>query len=208
MRWNSYARWGSLPLRVAGRRSIAGPNPTPAARTGSKPVLAAGRRATPRGPDDACRPSAGAGNLIPGTGADDMPRRKKTFPCGHRGFGSVCHACEDATRARERAETERQRAAEARREEKAAKAAVLESSPIPLDGLPEVVQRKALEVMAAVTAGRPWQEFKGKKIESRRGLRVVVPLGWSYRLLFRWNGGSGLVPEEALSHETYNGLFS
>jgi hypothetical protein len=136
-----------------------------------------------------------------------MPRRKKTFPCGHRGFGSLCHACEDEKRARERAESERREAAEARRAEKAAKAAVLEESPIPLDNLPEAVQRKALETMAAVAAGRPWQEFKGKKIESRRGSRIVVPLGWSYRLLFRWNG-TGLVPEEAMSHETYNGLFS
>jgi hypothetical protein len=120
----------------------------------------------------------------------------------------MCHACEEAARARASADAERQRASEARRSERAAKAAVLESSPIPLDGLPEVVQRKAIEVMAAVTAGRPWQEFKGKKIESRRGVRVVVPLGWSYRLLFRWNGGGGLVPEEAMSHEAYNGLFS
>ena len=126
-----------------------------------------------------------------------MPRRKKSFPCGHVGFGQFCHPCRD-----------RDRAQEARRQEKATKAAVLEAAPIPLHGLPEVVQRKALEVMEAVAAGRPWQEFRGKKIESRRGVRVVVPLGWSYRLLFRWNGGAGLVPEEALSHEAYNGLFS
>jgi len=126
-----------------------------------------------------------------------MPRRKKSFACGHVGFGQFCHPCRD-----------RERALEARRAEKQAKVAVLEAAPIPLAGLPEVVQRKALEVMEAVAAGRPWQEFRGKKIESRRGLRVVVPLGWSYRLLFRWNGGGGLVPEEALSHESYNGLFS
>lgn len=130
-----------------------------------------------------------------------MPRRKKTFPCGHRGFGSLCHACRDKERAREREDM-------ARRETRAAKQAVLESSPIPLDGLPFQVAEKALEVIAAVTAGRPWQEFRGKKIESRRGLRIVVPLGWSYRLLFRWEADGGLVPEEALSHETYNGLFS
>jgi hypothetical protein len=137
-----------------------------------------------------------------------MPRRKKTFPCGHRGFGSRCHACEDAERAREREEAERQRAIDARRAEKEAKAAVLGAAPIPLDGLPDAVQRKALEIMAAVAAGRAWQEFKGKKIEARRGPRIVVPLGWSYRLLFKWNGGGGLVPEEALSHEAYNGLFA
>jgi len=137
-----------------------------------------------------------------------MPRRKKAFPCGHKGFGSLCHACDDAKRARERAEAERREAIEARRAEKDAKAAVLEASPIPLDGLPAGVQQKALDVIEAVAAGRPWQDFKGKKIDSRRGLRIVVPLGWSYRLLFKWNGGGGLVPEEALSHEAYNGLFS
>ena len=136
-----------------------------------------------------------------------MPRRKKTFPCGHKGFGSLCHACSEAERAQGLAEAERQAAIDARRAEKEAKAAVLEASPIPLDGLPEVVQRKALQVIEAVSAGLPWQDFKGKKIESRRGPRVVVPLGWSYRLLFKWNGGGTLVPEEALSHEAYNGLF-
>jgi len=130
-----------------------------------------------------------------------MPRRKKTFPCGHRGFGSLCHACREKELAREREEA-------ARRDARAAKRAVLQAAPIPLDGLPFPVAQKALEVIEAVTAGRPWQEFKGKKIESRRGLRIVVPLGWSYRLLFKWNGGGGLVPEEALSHEAYNGLFS
>jgi len=126
-----------------------------------------------------------------------MPRRRKAFPCGHVGFGQFCHPCRD-----------KQTALEARRQEKAAKAAVLDAAPIPLDGFPDAVQRKALEVMEAVAAGRPWQDFKGKKIDSRRGVRVVVPLGWSYRLLFKWNGGGGLVPEEALSHEAYNGLFS
>ena len=126
-----------------------------------------------------------------------MPRRKKVFPCGHKGFGSYCHPCHD-----------KEVALEARRREKAASAAVLDAAPIPLDGLPEVVQRKALEVMRAVAAGRPWQEFKGKKIDSRRGIRVVVPLGWSYRLLFKWNGAGNIVPEEALSHEAYNGLFA
>ncbi len=126
-----------------------------------------------------------------------MPRRRKSFPCGHTGFGQFCHPC----RAKEDA-------LEARRAEKTAKAAVLDTSPIPLKGLPEVVQKKALDVMEAVAAGRPWQDFKGKKIDSRRGIRVVVPLGWSYRLLFRWNGGGSLVPEEALSHEAYNGLFA
>ena len=97
-----------------------------------------------------------------------MPRRKKSFPCGHVGFGQFCHPCRD----KERADAERTAAFEARRAEKQARAKALDSAPIPLEGLPEVVQRKALEVMAAVGAGRPWQAFKGKKIESRRGLRI------------------------------------
>jgi len=125
-----------------------------------------------------------------------MPRRRKTFDCGHTGFGQFCHCCRD-----------KERALEARRQEKLAKTAVLDAAPIPLDGLPAAVQAKALEVMEAVAAGRPWQDFRGKKIDSRRGVRVVVPLGWSYRLLFKWSAGGGLVPEEALSHEAYNGLF-
>ncbi len=133
-----------------------------------------------------------------------MPKHKKSFPCGHVGFGQFCHPCRDA----ERAEAKRTAAVEARRQEKAAKAEVLDASPVPLDGLPDAVQRKALEVMAAVAAGRPWQEFRGKKVDSRRGVRVVVPHGWSYRLLFKWTGSGGLVPEKALSHEAYNGLFS
>ncbi len=130
-----------------------------------------------------------------------MPRLKKTFPCGHLGFGSLCHAYREKVRAREREES-------AQRDSRAAKQAVLQAAPIPLDGLPFPVAQKALEAIEAVTTGRPWQDFKGKKIESRRGLRVVVPLGWSYRLLFRWNGNEGLVPEVALSHEAYNGLFA
>jgi hypothetical protein len=129
-----------------------------------------------------------------------MPRRKKTFPCGHKGFGSLCHACRDRELAREREEA-------ARRDARAAKQAVLEAAPIPLDGLPFQVAEKAVEVIEAVTAGRPWQDFKGKKIETRRGIRIVVPLGWSHRLLFRWDAEGGLAPEEALTHEAYNNLF-
>lgn len=77
-----------------------------------------------------------------------MPRRRKAFPCGHAGFGQFCHPCRD-----------KETTLEVRRQEKAAKAAVLDVSPIPLDGLPASVQTKAFEVMEAVAAGRPWQDF-------------------------------------------------
>jgi len=126
-----------------------------------------------------------------------MPRRRKTFPCGHTGFGRICHRCADKEKARLQIA-----------EIKAEREALLATSSIPLGHLPAAVQNKAMEVMVAVASGRPWQEFKGKKITSRRGVRIVVPLGWSYRLLFQWDSDGRLLPEEAMTHEAYNGLFS
>lgn len=90
-----------------------------------------------------------------------MPATKKTFPCGHRGFGRFCHRCASAA-----AEVGRQAQEHAARQaERVAWDATFAADPIDLRGLPhpELV-RVAREVIAALAAGQGHRRFGGKQL--------------------------------------------
>jgi hypothetical protein len=125
-----------------------------------------------------------------------MARRKKTFDCGHKGFGSYCHACRAD---QERADRDARHDAR-RRAERAAWTASFDRDPIDLRGLPRHVVEAAREKIAALEDGAKWQEVGGKKVGPST---ISVPLPSWYRLVCLYDDGS-VVPVDAMSHESYN----
>ncbi len=120
-----------------------------------------------------------------------MARRKKLFPCGHKGYGQSCHRCEqkEALLAERQAERHHWRA-------------TFDSDPIDLRALPKHVVLKTREIIQALEARQDYRQFGGKRLRHDRTV-VSIPVTRSYRLLCR-DHGDALVPEAALSHEDYN----
>lgn len=127
-----------------------------------------------------------------------MPRRKKTFPCGHQGYGQTCHRCAQTRAARDKAELER---AEKRQKKQEWEASFAED-PIDLRNLPDHVVIKARSIIAGLRTSRNYREFGGKRLRHNRFI-ISIPVTRNYRMLCR-DYGSFLVPEEVLSHEEYN----
>lgn len=134
-----------------------------------------------------------------------MAPRKKTFPCGHRGFGQSCHRCADTAAARSRSEQES-------RERSAARAsweATFEADPIDLRCLPlRGLVLRARQILAAIAGGADYRSFGGKALANSGGRYISVPLGLRYRLLFCHREGGGLAPYGVFSHETYNNVLN
>jgi hypothetical protein len=126
---------------------------------------------------------------IRGTG---MPGRRKTFPCGHTGYGQFCHACVEKTRKAEQARSERE-----------AWESAFESDPIDLRGFPKRIVLKAREVLARLAAGETWGALGGKLLRHDRTV-VSIPVTREYRLLCRF-AASTITPTRLESHEDYNG---
>ncbi|NJK99804.1 MAG: hypothetical protein HC838_14060 [Spirulinaceae cyanobacterium RM2_2_10] len=120
-----------------------------------------------------------------------MARRKKQFPCGHKGYGQQCHRCaqQEAVRAQEQAERHDWQAS-------------FERDPIDLRALPKHVVRKTRDIIQALAEQQDYRQFGGKRLRHDRTV-VSIPVTRSYRLLCRYEGGI-LVPEAAMSHEDYN----
>lgn len=125
-----------------------------------------------------------------------MGRRKKSFDCGHTGFGSYCHRCRQADRAAERSAARQA----AQRRAQAEWRASFEADPIDLTGLPRHVVEAAREKLAELEAGKKWQDVGGKKVGPST---LSVPLPSWYRLVCLYEDGT-VVPVQAVSHETYN----
>lgn len=124
-----------------------------------------------------------------------MAKRKKTFDCGHVGFGSFCHTC----REKERLQAEKK----ARREERRA---VQAADPVDLSQVPPVVAKEARSVIARLRAGEDHRAFLGKRLVHEERGTISIPLpGW-YRLLCRQTP-CGPLPVRILSHEDYNHLY-
>ena len=68
-----------------------------------------------------------------------MPKRKRTFPCGHKGYGRKCHRCEQEQMLQQRVDEE---IAE-KREKKLEWEASFDCDLIDLKGLPDYVVVKA-----------------------------------------------------------------
>lgn len=131
-------------------------------------------------------------------------RQKKNFPCGHRGFGRICHTCaEQAQRAQRQAEAyARQRQARATWE------ATFAADPIDLSGLPrpDLVTR-ARKVIAAMADGQDYRFLGGKQLVGYVDY-VSIPLGHRYRIIFKRAVGGRMEPYGVYSHEAYNGVVA
>ncbi|MBE9226724.1 hypothetical protein IQ264_14950 [Phormidium sp. LEGE 05292] len=120
-----------------------------------------------------------------------MARRKKLFPCGHKGYGQICHCC-----AQIRAILEQ------KRREKQDWESTFNEDPINLRDLPYHVVTKARLVIAALQENKDYREFGGKRLRYDRFI-ISIPITRNYRMLCR-DCGTMLIPQEVLSHEDYN----
>ena len=120
-----------------------------------------------------------------------MPRRKKNFPCGHKGYGRICHRC-----AQKQADWEKKRQHQQEWERK------FLQDPVDLKALPKQVVIKARRIIKGLQNRRDYREFRGKRLRYNR-LIISIPVTRNYRLLCR-DCGSSLTPEAVVSHEDYN----
>ncbi|WP_013321098.1 DUF7682 family zinc-binding protein [Gloeothece verrucosa] len=120
-----------------------------------------------------------------------MSRRKKNFPCGHKGYGQICHKC-----AQQQAEQNQ------KKQEKNAWESTFATDPIDLRALPKNVVLKAREIIQGLQNQKNYREFHGKRLRHDRFI-ISIPVTRHYRLLCR-DYGNFLVPEAVISHEDYN----
>ena len=127
-----------------------------------------------------------------------MPRRKKTFPCGHTGYGQVCRRCLQEKQIREAESATAVR----KRQEKEAWESTFASDPIDLRSLPAHVVLKARRIIEALQKQQNYRDFGGKRLRHDRCV-ISIPITRNYRMICR-DSGSILIPQEVLSHEAYN----
>jgi hypothetical protein len=120
-----------------------------------------------------------------------MSRRKKTFPCGHKGYGQICHRCIQA-----------QSTWEAKKQEKNEWQSTFANDPIDLRNLPKNVVVKARSILDGLADRRDYREFHGKRLRHDRFV-ISIPVTRHYRLICRDQGGF-VAPEMVISHEDYN----
>ncbi len=120
-----------------------------------------------------------------------MTRRKKTFPCGHKGFGQVCHRCVQA-----RAIFEQKQ--KLKRDWEAS----FNQDLIDLRNLPKNVVIKSRQIIQQLSEEPNYRIFHGKRLRHNRFV-ISIPINRSYRLLCR-DCGQFLSPEAVVSHEDYN----
>ncbi len=118
-------------------------------------------------------------------------RQKKQFPCGHRGYGQVCHRC-----AQEQSDWE------IKKQEKQAWESTFDQDPIDLHNLPRNVVLKARQIIQGLQNQQNYRAFRGKRLRHDRFI-ISIPVTRHYRLICR-DQGSLLVPEAVISHEDYN----
>ncbi|MFN5516466.1 MAG: hypothetical protein ACK5CA_17470 [Cyanobacteriota bacterium] len=120
-----------------------------------------------------------------------MSRRKKVFPCGHKGYGQKCHFCD-----------QKQQVLEEKKQEKELWQATFAADPIDLRHLPKNVVLKARQILEGLANRQDYRDFHGKRLRHDRFV-ISIPVTRNYRLICR-DQGSFLIPEEIISHETYN----
>lgn len=120
-----------------------------------------------------------------------MSKRRKTFPCGHKGYGQICHRCDQTHKAQEE-----------KRQQKQEWESTFAKDPINLKNLPTHVVIKARTIIAGLESQRDYREFGGKRLRHNR-MVVSIPVTRNYRMICR-DCGSLLVPQAVLSHEDYN----
>jgi hypothetical protein len=120
-----------------------------------------------------------------------MSRRRKAFPCGHKGYGQICHRCLQE----EVVKLEQQ-------EKKKSWQESFAFDPIDLKSLPSHVVLKARNIIDGLQNRRDYREFGGKRLRHNR-LVVSIPVTRNYRMLCLDCDGM-LQPQQVLSHEDYN----
>src|ERR671933_400871 len=120
-----------------------------------------------------------------------MSRRKKTFACGHKGYGQSCHRCEQQHRVREE-----------RRQQKQEWESTFADAPIDLKNLTAHVVVKARIIIAGLQSRNNYREYGGKRLRHNR-LIISIPVTRNYRMICH-DQGSLLIPHAVLSHEDYN----
>ncbi|MCP2732132.1 DUF7682 family zinc-binding protein [Limnofasciculus baicalensis] len=120
-----------------------------------------------------------------------MSRRKKTFPCGHKGYGQACHRCEQEHKARD-----------AKKQQKQEWESTFAEDPIDLKELPAHVVVKARIIIAGLESHKNYREFGGKRLRHNRFI-ISIPVTRHYRMLC-YDKGSFVIPHAVLSHEDYN----
>ena len=120
-----------------------------------------------------------------------MPRKKKKIPCGHRGYGQICHKCE-----------QKQTAIAQKKAQKQQWEDTFNDDIIDLRGLPKNVVAKARRILQGLQSQRNYREFRGKRLRHDR-LIISIPVNRDYRLICR-DRDSQIIPEAVISHEDYN----
>jgi hypothetical protein len=116
-----------------------------------------------------------------------MSRHRKLFPCGHQGFGQICHRCiQDRT---QRAKKQNWRDS-------------FDGDPIDLSSLPAYVVLKARNIMNGLQTCQSYREFHGKRLRHDRSI-VSIPVTKNYRMLCLDLDGI-LQPKQVISHQDYN----
>lgn len=126
-----------------------------------------------------------------------MPRRKRKFPCGHRGYGQVCHKCEQKEVALAEKKAQKQKWQD-----------TFADDLIDLQGLPKNVVLKARRILKGLQNHRDYRDFRGKRLRHDRFI-ISIPVTRDYRLICRDTRSSGqsdssITPEAVVSHEDYN----
>lgn len=129
-----------------------------------------------------------------------MSRRKKTFPCNHKGYGQTCHRC--ASDVIHASVVQQQSALEEKRQQKQEWESTFAQDPINLKNLPTHVVVKARTIIAALQTHNNYREFGGKRLRHNRWI-ISIPVTRNYRMICH-DRGSLLVPHAVLSHEDYN----
>lgn len=126
-----------------------------------------------------------------------MSKRKKTFTCGHKGYGQQCHRCAQAilTQAKTaQSYLQKQR-------QKQEWQASFELDPIDLTDLPKHIVLKTRTIIESLQT-QNYVQLGGKRLRHNRTI-ISIPINRDYRLICR-DCGSTLIPQEVLSHEEYN----
>lgn len=138
---------------------------------------------------------------------------KKLFECGHSGKGKYCHRCADAERIKEREAEQKDLQATARNEKDAERKRLktmrqaqerLDIIDLRIISHLPALQEKAREIITAMSCGASYFEFGGKRLISMKKEVISIPIGDSYRLIYRVNP---LCVVEILSHEDYNNKY-
>ena len=97
-----------------------------------------------------------------------MAGRKKNFVCGHQGQGQFCHRCAQEQEATVRKSTWK---------------AAFDQDAVDLRILPtQALVHKARYILAQIAHGRPYTDFRGKRLNHDRAV-ISVPISRDYRCL-------------------------